>query len=397
MRRFAAHLLKLPAPFSDHHKRMSTLSHSPTLRAARWVGTLLLASVCLGAGLGTLAAGDANAALLTIGSPLAVPATLNTAENLSYRGIDTAVPPTPEFPTGVVHTDHYGADAALWNATGARGEVGVPASGQALKVALEGCAQPALSGPPPLTQIHFQDLSPLPEGGSRVNLSSQGFNIPVCGRGGASGSTVSTYEPINLCVSRGDFVALNEEGGFVPGVYLAGVPYRVLGVVRGSTVDSFIKGNGTGNGAVLSRLDSAAMDGFAASSNEELMMQVTLGTGPDARYVCPGGGKDAPPVLPPITIRPQTDGINHERVVAVAIYCRLIPECRGTATLTLQGRHVPVGRAGFHLRGNTTSHLPIRVTPQVMTLIRVHHGVSTVLTAVVAGKTTSQRISVKIL
>ena len=51
----------------------------------------------------------------TVGSPLSVPATLNTAENLSYAGTNTNVLPTPEVPTGVVHTYHYGADTALWN------------------------------------------------------------------------------------------------------------------------------------------------------------------------------------------------------------------------------------------------------------------------------------------
>ncbi|HEX5224605.1 MAG TPA: hypothetical protein VFW29_05690, partial [Solirubrobacteraceae bacterium] len=44
------------------------------------------------------------AALLTVGSPLSVPATLNTAEDLAYPGTYTAVPPTPEYPTGRVHT-----------------------------------------------------------------------------------------------------------------------------------------------------------------------------------------------------------------------------------------------------------------------------------------------------
>ena len=87
-----------------------------------------------------------------------------------------------------------------------------------------------------MTQIHFQDLSPTRNGGAKVNLSSQAFEIPVCGQAGASESTVTTYEPTNLCVKQGDYVGFNDDGGYVPNVYRAGVPYAVLGSVAGSTV-----------------------------------------------------------------------------------------------------------------------------------------------------------------
>jgi hypothetical protein len=42
-------------------------------------------------------------------------------------------------------------------------------------------------------------------------------------------------------------------------------------------------------------------------------------------------------------------------------------------------------------------HLPIRVKSELVTKIRRNHGVSATLAAVVNGKTTTQRISVKIL
>lgn len=334
---------------------------------------------------------------MVVGSRLSVPASLNTAEDLSYQGTNTAVPPNPEAPNGIFHTFHFGADTALWNVAQASGSPSMPAAGQAVKVSLEGCAQPAQGGPPPLTQIHFQDISPLPEGGARVNLTSQSFEIPVCGQGGAGGSTLTSYEPINLCVDRGDYVAFDDEGGYVENVYRAGVPYQVLGRVNRSTADSFLMNNGTGDGAVMSPSNLAPNDGFAINQNEELMLQVTLGTGPDARYVCPGGTKDAPPVLPPIAVHPQTDGINHSRIVAVAIYCRLTPKCKGVAALTLAGKVVSVGHGGFSLRGDTTSHLPLRVAPSLMGLIRKDDGVRTTLTATVAGKTIAQIIDVKIL
>ncbi len=366
--------------------------------AIRLLPKLLLGLGVLLAGLlAVLAPASASAAITTFGSPLSVPATLNTAEDLNYQGTYTAVPPNPEAPNGIFHTFHYGADTAIWNVALAGGAPSVPATGQAVKVSLEGCARSAQNGPPPLTEIHFQDLTPLPGGGANVNLSSQGFNIPVCGQNGASGSTVTTYEPINLCVSQGDYVAFNDDGGFVENVYRAGVPYQVLGSVRGSTADSFMSNNGTGDGATLSASDRAANDGFASSQNEELMMRVTLGTGPDATHICPGGTAGLPPVLPPIRVGPQTDGVNHSRIVAVAVYCRLTPECKGVATLTLAGKQVSVGQSGFSLLGDKTTHLPMRLAPRLMGLIRRDHGVLTTLTAVVGGKTITQTISVKIL
>jgi hypothetical protein len=232
---------------------------------------------------------SAAAKIQLIGSPLSVPATRNTAENLSYLGTYTAVPPSPQAPKGVFHTYHYGADTALWNVALAKGLARAPSAGQARKVRLEGCAAAVRGGPAPLTQIHFQDLSPLPGGGAKVKLTSQPFDIPVCGHNGASGTTVTSYTPINLCMSAGDYVAFNDEGGYVENVYRAGVPYKVLGAVKGSKTDSFLMGNGTGNGAILSPSVLAANDGFASNRGEELMLQVVFATGSSATHICPGG------------------------------------------------------------------------------------------------------------
>ena len=139
-----------------------------------------------------------------------------------------------------------------------------PKQGQALKVKLEGCAEPAPGGPAPLTQIHLQDITPLSGGGAKVDLTSQPFEIPICGSGGASGSTVSTYEPINLCMAAGDYIDFNDEGGYVANVYPNGVPYRVLGAVTGSKLNSFIRGGGTNNGATMSSSALSPMEGFAS-------------------------------------------------------------------------------------------------------------------------------------
>jgi hypothetical protein len=356
---------------------------------------LLLFALLLAGLLSSLATTDSRAAISTFGSPLSVPATLNTSENLGYLGTYTAVPPSPEAPNGSFHTPHDGADTALWNVAQAAGTPRAPATGQALKVALEGCAQASSNGPPPLTQIHLQDLSPLPGGGAKVNLTSQAFNIPVCGQGGASGSTVTTYEPINLCVSAGDYVGFNDEGGYVENVYRSGVPYEVIGAVRGSTMDSFVKDNGTGDGATLSPTETSSGGGFASNQNEELMMQVTLGTGANATHICAGGTAGLPPVLAPIRVSPQTDGVNHAGIVSVAVFCRVSP-CNGVVTLSTGAGRNRWGHSNFSLPAEKTEHVPIRVTAQLITLIRKHHGATVTLTAAVGGETVSQAIGLKI-
>ncbi len=349
--------------------------------------------------LALLAPTASQAKLTQIGSPLAAPATLNTSESLSYPGVYTQVPPSAEAPNGVFHTQHFGADTALWNFSGASGEEHVPATGQATKIEVEGCAQRATNGPLPLTTVHFQDLSPLPGGGAKVNITSQGFDLPVCGESGAGETTVTSFLPINLCVSAGDYVGLNDSGGYVPNIYRSGVPYQVFGAVTGATTDSFVKDQGTGNGAVFSPAVTSPMDGFAVNRNVELLMRVTLGTGSDATHICPGGKQGLPPALAPIRVSPQTDGVNHNRIVAVAMFCRVSP-CNGVATLSTgestYGGEVTYGRVGFSLQANRTVHLPIRVKSKLVQRIRAKHGVSATLAAVVNGKTVTQKITVKI-
>jgi hypothetical protein len=373
-----------------------TMDGTPDTAAPRRARRLLAGALLAGL-LSALAPAGASAAITTFGSPLSVPATLNTSDNLNYYGTYTPVPPSPEAPNGVFHTAHWGADTALWNVGLAAGAPTAPATGQALKLRLEGCAKPAKGGPEPLTQIHFQDLTPLAGGGARVNISSGAFDIPICGEAGASGSTITTYEPVNLCVSQGDYVDFNDEGGFVPNIYRSGVAYQVIGAVPGSTMSSFIRGNGTGNGATMSSTDTTANDGFASNRSEELMMQVTLGTGPDATHICAGGTGGLAPPLPPLRVSRQTDGINHSGIVAVAIYCRVSPTCNGVATLTGPGGRPSYGHAAFSLTGNKTSHLAIRLSSKVLKMVRKRHGVTAILTAVTAGKIITQTIVVRIL
>jgi hypothetical protein len=348
---------------------------------------LLLAAAFPAAGL---------AALGTFDSSLSQPATLNTTENLNYAGSNIAVPPSPQTPSGNVHVAHFGADTALWNASVAGGQAAAPEGGQAVKLELEGCAQPAAGGPPPLTQVHFQDLSPLPGGGAQVNLSSQAFAVPVCGRAGASGATVSTYEPINLCVAQGDYVALNDEGGYVPGAYPSGVPYQVIGSRPGSAMDSFIRNNGVGNGAVLSSAESTSNDGFATNPNEELMLRVTLGTGADARYVCPGGTKEKPATLRPAKIVGQSYHVSKTRIVRLGVYCRGPEPCQGELALGLPTQPSAFAHTHVELPGGHTSNVSLKVSSALVTLIHKHHSVDGLVTLTLGSAVISQPVTLKV-
>jgi hypothetical protein len=324
----------------------------------------------------TLALGEANAATMTFGSPLSVPASKDTANDLNYEGGNVALPGS------VFHIPHDGADTALWNTQLASGTPTAPASGQVVSVSLEGCAKS--NGPPPLTQIHFQALSPQPGGGAQVELTSQTFEIPVCGVGGADGSTLSTYQPTNLCVSQGDYVDFNDEGGFVPNPnglppYPSGVPYMVIGAVQGSTMDSFILNNGVGNGATFSPTETTNHDGFASNPGEELMLQARLATGPDATPICPGGTKGVHPVhhhvFPTLTIpTPQRDGMNARGVVQVAIYCHASVTCTGTITLHskphLGSRPDWLGAASFTLNPHSTGKARVHLSALARRMVR---------------------------
>jgi hypothetical protein len=371
-----------------------------TLPRIRTHAERLLAMVLLALCLILTLAASATAAPSTFGSPLSVSAGKNTATDLNYAGSDVALPGS------VFHIPHDGADTALWN-NGAS----APESGQITSVRLEGCAQQPSGAPAPLTQIHFQDLVPQPGGGVTVNVTTQPFDVPVCGQNGADASTVTTYTPTNFCVNQGDYVDFNDEGGFVPSStgappYPAGVPYMVIGSVGGSTMSSFIRNNGVGNGATFSPGDSTYHDGLASNSGEELLLQATLATGPDATPLCPGGtagvhhggsggGSATQAALPPIHIGPQTDGVSHSRVTSVAIYCRASTGCRGVATLT-SAVGALLGTSNFNLRGNRTAHVPIRVTPALMNALRKHRaGLPVTLTAI-DGPTLTQTITLRI-
>jgi hypothetical protein len=342
-----------------------------------------------------LATASASATTTTFGSPLSVPATKDTAADLGYPVNRIPIPGTASF----LAVYHDGADTALWNVQLAGGSPTAPASGQIVSVRLEGCAKS--NGPPPLTQIHFQDLVPQGGGAVKVNVTTQAFDIPVCGQEGVGGGTITTYQPTNFCVAQGDYVDFNDEGGFVPSStgpppYPSGVPYTVIGSVPGSTMDSFIRNGGVNNGTTFSPTDTTYHDGFTSNPGEELMLQATLATGPDATPLCPGGTKGVPSsagtgsgplasrrhtVARRVTLpgHPQLDGMNSHGVVQVAIFCHASSGvCAGTLTLRSQARHgsasVQLGSARFSVAFLHTGKVRVHLSSLGQRLVRNTRG-----------------------
>ncbi|HEY1689716.1 MAG TPA: hypothetical protein VGF95_12735 [Solirubrobacteraceae bacterium] len=235
-----------------------------------------------------IGASAAPAALVTFGSSLSVPASLNTTENLGYEGTCT-----PVAGAGCIRTAHDGADTALWNVASPGGAPVAPGSGEIVKLKLEGCAERA-KGAPQLSkeqrEVHFQNLRKLANGSFQAESTSYPFEMPVCGEG-ASASTISTFEPPHFCIAEGEYLDFNDSGWFSEPYYRAGVPYSVIGSVRGAAMDSFISVDGAGTGATFSPSETNAMYGFASNEDEELMLQATVSTA--GSYFCKGS--EAPP------------------------------------------------------------------------------------------------------
>jgi hypothetical protein len=163
----------------------------------------------------------------------------------------------------------------------------------------------------------------------------------------------------------------------------------VIGGVTGATMDSFIRNNGVGNGATFSPADTTNHDGFASNPGEELMLQATLATGPDATPICPGGTKGLPPpgssraahrhVFPTLTIpTPQLDGMNVRGVVQVAIYCHSASSCTGTITLRSKSHHgshsIWLGAARFTVGAHRTGKARVHLSALARRMVRKTSG-----------------------
>ena len=163
-------------------------------------------------------------------------------------------------------------DSAFWHTAlpgGAR--VRVPVKGRVSMLKLKGHAIKRGSTKP-VTLIHFQVLHPTGDGRLRVSLTSGHFHAPV----GGDPNRITSYNPINLCAKKGDFVTFTNVGGYQPGKYPNGTPFRVFSSVSAATTGFFTQPGGINNTNVFTPNPPHA--------GEQLLMRITLLTGADAGY-----------------------------------------------------------------------------------------------------------------
>ena len=166
-------------------------------------------------------------------------------------------------------TEAHGSDSVFWSTDlpGSR-KFRVPAKGRVMTIRIKGTA--LRHGPQPNNEFHFNILHPA-HGKVTVALTSGPFKVPV----GGDPNRITTYHPVNLCARKRDFVAFNDEGGFNPPKYPQGTPFQIFSTSTGAST-AFFNGPST-NGASFKGSKHAG---------EELLMQMTVGTGSDAG-ICP--------------------------------------------------------------------------------------------------------------
>ena len=232
--------------------------------------SLAAAAAAAGALLALLPATGA-AALVTFGSDLTAPANLVQARQ---------------------------ADTAYWQTTFADARSPLaPATGQIRSFRVKGIAlsNPVAGVPGGETMFHLQALRARPDGTFR---SCAPARPSICPRRAADPQSITTYEPENFCIDKGDVLVFNTVGGWdgvvnQTGPYPMGTPLQIFSRVPGANVAEFEGADRTNNGDVITASSTR-------TRGHELLMQLTVGSGPDATALCPGGqiGLYVPP--PPV-------------------------------------------------------------------------------------------------
>ena len=317
---------------------------------------LALAAVLLGGALALPAA--APAASIPFGSDLVAPAELENAQQ----------------------ADVVYYQAAL--ATG--GQTTVPADGQINAVQIKGMAprrpnpqnKPVAEGAgSPL--FHIQILRPQADGTHKVIVTSSDFDMPTTGDPQQVTTFVSSYR---LCAKAGDVVAFNNIGGWdgvtdQTGPYPMGTPMRIFAGLPGSTTPFYVANEGTKDGATIRA---------SGGDDQELLMRSTLGTGPDANQVCPGGtgGSVAPttpgasggtaPAITGATITSKKVSLSRKGTALVALKCnrKATAGCVGTLRMTakLGAKTVTIAQKRYSLRVNQGAKPTLKLSKAGTTL-----------------------------
>ena len=267
-------------------------------------------------------------------------------------------------------------DTAYWQAAFAGGRsVVAPASGQIRSVRIKGIAlsSPLAGVPGGETDFHIQVAQPLPDGTFQVRDpggTSGNLKLP---QAGADPQVVTTYEPENLCVRQGDIVIFNTVGGWDAGsgLYPNGTPLQIFSRVPNAVLSGFTAADKTNNGDILTT---------TPLPDAELLMQATVGSGPDGTGLCPGGtaglagpGATPPPPPPPppaaATVQKATlpaaqrVTVSSKGTLGVSLFCRTGPSrCAGTVRVKTRGtRPISLGLGTFDVASGRTGRASIRL------------------------------------
>jgi hypothetical protein len=242
-------------------------------------------------------------------------------------------------------------DTAYWQTRFASGTSPLaPVDGQITSVKLKGIA---LADPKPgivggETMWHLQALREQSDGTFKILRSSQAFYVPTTG----SPQQVSSYAPENFCVAKGDVLAFNTVGGWdgvvnQTGPYPGGTPLQIFSRSAGGSVSQFTGSDKTNNGDIM-------LAERVRGADQELLMQLTLGTAANAVFHCPGGqfnpykvaaaagGGTAParPKAPQkVTIPKQRITVSRKGKLSIALFCQAgAAPCSGSVQLLSKHR-----------------------------------------------------------
>ena len=164
-------------------------------------------------------------------------------------------------------------DAVFWAGALPNGATfRAPAKGRISKIKVKGTVVKR-NGVAPDNRIHFQTLRPISGGKVKVILTTGKFTVPI----GGDPNRISEYAPVNLCAHKGDYIALADVGGYKPGSYPNGAPFRVFSSGITGAVTGFFSGNGHRNGDTFKG---------TAHTGEELLMRMVEVTGTAAGNYC---------------------------------------------------------------------------------------------------------------
>jgi hypothetical protein len=277
-------------------------------------------------------------------------------------------------------------DTAYWQTGFAGGQSpAAPGNGQITSFRVKGIAlaSPVAGVPGGETMFHLQALKPQPDGTFLVLRTSQAFFAP---EKGTDPQTITTYNPINFCIETGELVVFNTVGGWdgvvnQSGPYPSGTPLQIFSRIANANVSEFEGANQTNNGNYLTA-------STAKTGGSELLMQMTLSSGPDATPLCPGGTMgipNAPPPPPPPPPPPdqkatlpakQKVTVSKKGKMSVSVFC--LPGAGGCVgkvrVMTTGATPKQIGSGPFNVGPKSNGHATIFLTKTGRALFKAGGG-----------------------